>query len=87
MHDGVTGKDIRMLRNVSGSRVGCLLCLSAWVLAADAADKSQPPLIVFAAASLTDALHGIGNAFTTDNSTARLQWIAHCLGRGPTPSA
>jgi molybdate transport system substrate-binding protein len=64
-----------MLRNLS--RFGCLLCLTAWALATDAADKSQPALTVFAASSLTNALQDIGDAFTRERGRpVRLSFAA-----------
>jgi molybdate transport system substrate-binding protein len=49
---------------------GCLLTLSLalWCLPSSAADAVKPPITVFAAASLTNVLQEVGDAFTKETS-------------------
>jgi molybdate transport system substrate-binding protein len=48
--------------------IGALLCLSLLALPAAAADTGKAPITVFAAASLTNALQDLGDAFTKETS-------------------
>jgi molybdate transport system substrate-binding protein len=48
--------------------IGALLCLSLLALPAAAADTGKAPIMVFAAASLTNALQDLGDAFTKETS-------------------
>jgi molybdate transport system substrate-binding protein len=56
-----------MARPASSFWLGWLLCLAALSLPSSAADKPQPVLVVFAAASLSNALPEIGVAFTRES--------------------
>ena len=49
-------------------RPGMAICLSLFCLPSLAAQTDNPPLIVFAAASLTNALQEVGDGFTKDAS-------------------
>jgi molybdate transport system substrate-binding protein len=48
--------------------IGALLCLSLLALPAAAADTGKAPITVFAAASLTNALQDLADAFTKETS-------------------
>jgi molybdate transport system substrate-binding protein len=48
--------------------IGALFCLSLLALPAAAADTGKAPITVFAAASLTNALQDLGDAFTKETS-------------------
>jgi len=48
--------------------IGALLCLSLLALPAAAADTGKAPITVFAAASLTNAMQDLGDAFTKETS-------------------
>jgi molybdate transport system substrate-binding protein len=56
-----------MVRPKSGFWLGWLLCLATLSLPSSAADKPQPVLVVFAAASLSNALPDLGAAFTRES--------------------